>query len=329
MGRLFSTSAILQDEAEGTGNGELFDCSGLSTLGLEISGTFTGTLTFQGRLAGGTWTPIQAENLQSGVIGTTSTVVGLFRVPIAGLDEFRVRVAWTSGTSVTVKVTGTIAASGTTLADVDIVAGEQVDIGDVSKGTQTNDVKVTLDTEVVVLGAGTAEIGKLAAGDANIGNVDIVTSAVEKVVKTFSFTPTILAETYASKSLIADKETLTDAVRSSGGGGRIKTVTIGDLAYQKKAMDVIFFNADTTDTTWTKDVMFDIGDADLPRILGIVNIDADDWASFKDNSVVCKEVDIAFCASGSADIYVALVARYTTTYASTSDLNLHVTIIQD
>lgn len=33
-------------------------------------------------------------------------------------------------------------------------------INDISAGTQTNDVKVTLDGEAVVLGAGTAEIGK-------------------------------------------------------------------------------------------------------------------------------------------------------------------------
>lgn len=37
------------------------------------------------------------------------------------------------------------------------------------------DVAVTLDAEAVVLGAGTAEIGKLAAGVANIGDVDVLT----------------------------------------------------------------------------------------------------------------------------------------------------------
>ena len=37
------------------------------------------------------------------------------------------------------------------------------------------DVAVTLDSEAVVLGAGTAEIGKLAAGTANIGDVDVLT----------------------------------------------------------------------------------------------------------------------------------------------------------
>ena len=43
--------------------------------------------------------------------------------------------------------------------------------------TLAGDVAVTLDSEAVVLGAGTAEIGKLAAGVANIGDVDVLTIA--------------------------------------------------------------------------------------------------------------------------------------------------------
>ncbi len=42
---------------------------------------------------------------------------------------------------------------------------------------QTSDIKVTLDSETVVLGAGTAEIGKLAAGGVDIGDVDVTSIA--------------------------------------------------------------------------------------------------------------------------------------------------------
>jgi len=151
MGRLFSISGILHNAATQSGNGEIFDVSGLSTVGVAISGSFVGTLTFQGRLASGTWTAIQAENVNSGAVGTTATGTGLFRVPVAGLDEFRVTFAKESGTSVTVTVSGTVAASGVTLADVDIVTGE-----------------------TIVLGAGSAAIGKLAANSGvDIGDVDV------------------------------------------------------------------------------------------------------------------------------------------------------------
>lgn len=45
------------------------------------------------------------------------------------------------------------------LATVDIGSAPDLDINDISKGTQTNDVKVTLDSEAVVLDTGTSFIG--------------------------------------------------------------------------------------------------------------------------------------------------------------------------
>lgn len=48
---------------------------------------------------------------------------------------------------------------------VDVVTAPDIDINDISKGTQTNDVKVTLDSEAVVLDTGTAEIGNVKISD--------------------------------------------------------------------------------------------------------------------------------------------------------------------
>lgn len=210
MGRLFSLSGVIQDAVSSTGNGTVFDVHGMNTIGVEISGTFVGTLTFQGRVANGTWYAIQAENINNGAISTTATAVGLFRIPAAGIDEFRVPVAWSSGTSVTVTISVTVAASGGTLADVDIVVGEQVDIGDISKGTQTNDVKVTLDSEAVVLGVGSAAIGKLAANTGvDIGDVDVtsVPGALQgpgnPTVDSYSSAVVNLAASTADQELVA------------------------------------------------------------------------------------------------------------------------------
>jgi len=48
------------------------------------------------------------------------------------------------------------------------------DVSDPCSGTQTNDVKITLDSETVELKAGTAAIGKLAANSGvDIGDVDV------------------------------------------------------------------------------------------------------------------------------------------------------------
>jgi len=58
-------------------------------------------------------------------------------------------------------------------ADNDVDAGQQLAAASVPVvlASDHSDIKVTLDSEAVVLGAGTAEIGKLAAGVASIGTV--------------------------------------------------------------------------------------------------------------------------------------------------------------
>lgn len=47
------------------------------------------------------------------------------------------------------------------------------DINDISKGTQTNDVKVTLDSEAVVLGTGSATVGEVTIGAATTDAGDL------------------------------------------------------------------------------------------------------------------------------------------------------------
>lgn len=83
------------------------------------------------------------------------------------------------------------AAEGAALPSVFVVAAG--DDGTDTQPIQLNaagDVKVTLDSEAVVLGAGTAEIGKLAAGTANIGDVDVLTvpSVAGEAASTFNAT---------------------------------------------------------------------------------------------------------------------------------------------
>jgi uncharacterized protein YaiI (UPF0178 family) len=60
-------------------------------------------------------------------------------------------------------------------AVVTVVAGDDGTDTHILQQAADGDLKITLDSEAVVLGAGTAEIGKLAAGTANIGDVDVLT----------------------------------------------------------------------------------------------------------------------------------------------------------
>lgn len=54
----------------------------------------------------------------------------------------------------------------------------------VGAGAAGDPLPITLDGEAVVLGAGTAEVGKLAAGLANIGNVDLASIGAAGVIDT-------------------------------------------------------------------------------------------------------------------------------------------------
>jgi hypothetical protein len=68
----------------------------------QISGTFSGTLTFQGTVQPTVGTPavgtIQATKLDDGTAVTTATAAGLFRVDASGLTGVRAKMtAYTSG----------------------------------------------------------------------------------------------------------------------------------------------------------------------------------------------------------------------------------------
>ena len=70
--------------------------------GMTISGTWTGTITFEGSADGGTsWTAIDAWPLGSRTAVTTATAVGQWQVNVAGLTTIRMRSSATiTGTAI-------------------------------------------------------------------------------------------------------------------------------------------------------------------------------------------------------------------------------------
>jgi len=70
--------------------------------GMTISGTWTGTITFEGSADGGTsWTAIDAWPLGSRTAVTTATAVGQWQVNVAGLTTIRMRASATiTGTAI-------------------------------------------------------------------------------------------------------------------------------------------------------------------------------------------------------------------------------------
>ena len=68
---------------------------------IRLSGTWTGTVTFNARIHGGvaTWTPILANNAATDADATTATVSGIYRVVSDGMD-IQMSFVWATGTLV-------------------------------------------------------------------------------------------------------------------------------------------------------------------------------------------------------------------------------------
>src|SRR4051794_15620849 len=65
--------------------------SSTGSLTLGVTGTWTGTLTFEGTNNGTVWTSVIAVNLATGAQATTTTASGLFSVTNAGVIAVRAR----------------------------------------------------------------------------------------------------------------------------------------------------------------------------------------------------------------------------------------------
>lgn len=75
--------------------------SSTGSLTLGVTGTWTGTLTFEGTNNGGVWTSVVAVNLATGAQATTTTASGLFSVTNAGVIAIRARAtAAVTGTAI-------------------------------------------------------------------------------------------------------------------------------------------------------------------------------------------------------------------------------------
>ena len=232
---MYERKVTFHSAASATATGTVMNTTQVASVLVQITGTFSATVTFQGTVDGSTWVAVQGVNLNDGSVATTATAAGLYLVPMAGARKFRCDLTWASGTSITVTGIGTdragsvdladtdvtlsgdvsiqtntakdgsgtdyqpivdsdghlqmdvlsIAAGANNIGDVDvasIAAGSniigkvgidqttpgttnRVDIGNIANTTQTNDLKVTLDSEAVVLGASSA----------NVGDVDVLT----------------------------------------------------------------------------------------------------------------------------------------------------------
>jgi len=93
----------MQDAAGATADGTEVDVAGSEAICIQLSGTFSATVTFEATVDNTNWIAVQATDLNAGTAATTATAAGLYRIDTKGLSQVRARIsAYTSG-SVTAK----------------------------------------------------------------------------------------------------------------------------------------------------------------------------------------------------------------------------------
>ena len=141
-------------------------------------------------------------------------------------------------------------------------------------------------------------------------------------------TPVIQAATYAAGDLLNEKIEFSDpfgidTTQPLVNCGLIQSVWLIDLNKADVNLDVLFFDVDPSNTSFTLNSAFAVHDTDILNILPPIHVT--DWTVFNDNSVGRSiNLDIPFSVASGASLYAALVTRGAPTYASTSDLTLRV-----
>lgn len=132
---------------------------------------------------------------------------------------------------------------------------------------------------------------------------------------------------YASGDLVGAKLSLTDPNSVAPiTRGTITGIMIQDLAAQAGDLEVVFFNADPSGTTFTNNAALDIADADLAKVIGSYPVKTD--YAFADNSIIMidpYQLPMPFVLSGTT-LYAAIIARAARTQATNTDLTLKVYI---
>ena len=155
-------------------------------------------------------------------------------------------------------------------------------------------------------------------------HADVVTTKTTVV----SAAPVVDTAAYATGELIGGKLTLTNATALNVFSGIISNVVIIDNDSELVDLDVVFFSADPTATTFTDQAAFDPADADALNIICTVSVTTD--VTFADNGMsYANNQNCPFRTLGSNTIYAAIVSRGSPTYTASNDLLLKVGILQD
>lgn len=96
-------TGTLQDAAGADGNGTAFDVKGAARVTVQVSGTFSATVNFEGTIDDTNWFAVGLKTAADGSAVTTTTGAGVWkRTPDLALSQIRARISSYVSGSVTV-----------------------------------------------------------------------------------------------------------------------------------------------------------------------------------------------------------------------------------
>lgn len=159
-------------------------------------------------------------------------------------------------------------------------------------------------------------------------NLAIADTMIITKSKTISVAPTVDTLAYASGDLVGPKQTLTGAGVSGVATGTIQSVVITDLDNQNADFDLVIFSSDPSGTTFTDNAAFDIADADLPKVVCVIQVTTN--VALADNGVIIANGNncVFDAVATGGTLYAAAVIRSAATFTA-SGLTFRYSVLQD
>lgn len=150
---------------------------------------------------------------------------------------------------------------------------------------------------------------------------------VKKILSIVASPVVSTAGAYVTGDALAAVLKVKDADLVANNTAIVQSVVIIDQAKQSQDLDVVFFSANPSTTTFTARVAADIADADMTKIVGIINVF--DWYAFSDNSAGISETAALPITTTDGQFWIGLVARGTPTFTATTDIRVVINLLQE
>lgn len=189
------------------------------------------------------------------------------------------------------------------------------------------------------LAAGTNAIGKLAANSGvDIGDVDVASIAagenhlgeVGGSSTEVTVNPTVsTSPAYSSGDNIGGKQTLSNALRVSGGTAMLVGIMLLDRSNQKPTGQIFIFNADPTSATLTDNTATAFS-TDDQKVIAMIQIASSDWVTVNGKAYCnLRNLGILVKATSGTTLYAAFNTTSTPTFAATTNLQIKYKFLRD